>query len=69
MQHESRRLPVLPLSTIDTDREIAAYFNKSLRTNAPTSLGAVVVDGDDLPAPAQTRHGLYPYPNDMRHGV
>ncbi|MCO5189900.1 MAG: hypothetical protein M9918_17110 [Anaerolineae bacterium] len=29
--HESRRLPVLPLSTIDADGEIAAYFNKSLR--------------------------------------
>jgi CubicO group peptidase (beta-lactamase class C family) len=68
-QHQSKRLPVFPLSTIDTDHEIADYFNKSLRTNAPTSLGAVLVDGEIYLHPPRTRHGLYPYPNDMRHGV
>jgi CubicO group peptidase (beta-lactamase class C family) len=68
-QYESRRLPVFPLSTIDTDHEIADYFNKSLWTNAPTSLGAVVVDGKIYLHPPQTHQGLYPYPNDMRHGV
>lgn len=68
-QHQSRRLPVLPLSAIDADGEIAAYFDKSLRTNAPTSLGAVLVDGQIYLHPPQTRHGLYPYPHEMRHGV
>ena len=68
-EHEAGRLPILPLSTIDTDGEIAAYFNKSLRTSAPTSLGAVLVDGTIYLHPPQTRHGLYPYPNEMRHGV
>jgi CubicO group peptidase (beta-lactamase class C family) len=68
-EHELRRLPVFPLSTIDADGKIAAYFNKSLRTNAPTSLGAVLVDGKIYLHPPQTRHGLYPYPNEMRHGV
>lgn len=68
-EHESRRLPVRPLSTIDTDGKIAAYFNKSLRTNAPTSLGAVLVDGTIYLHPPQTRHGPYPYPNEMRHGI
>ena len=68
-QHQSSRLPVFPLSTIDTDHEIADYFNKSLRTNAPTSLGAVLVNGKIYLHPPQTRHGPYPYPNDMRHGV
>ena len=68
-EHESKRLPILPLSTIDADGQIAAYFNKSLRTSAPTSLGAVLVDGTIYLHPPQTRHGLYPYPNEMRHGV
>lgn len=68
-QHEAKRLPILPLSTIDADEEIAAYFNKSLWTNAPTSLGAVIVDEKIYLHPPATRHGLYPYPNDMRHGV
>ncbi|MCA9984449.1 MAG: serine hydrolase [Anaerolineales bacterium] len=67
--HQAKRLPVLPLSTIDTDNEIAAYFDKSLQTNAPTSLGAVLVDGQIYLHPPQTRHGPYPYPADMRHGV
>jgi hypothetical protein len=68
-QHVSRRLPVFPLSTIDTDHEIADYFNKSLWTNAPTSLGAVVVGEKIYLHPPATRHGPYPYPNDMHHGV
>ena len=68
-QHKSRRLPVFPLSTIDTDDEIADYFNKSLWSNAPTSVGAVLVDGKIYLHPPKTRHGLYPYPNEMRHGV
>ena len=59
-QHQSRRLPVLPLSAMDADHEIADYFNKTLRTNAPTSLGAVMVDGKIYLHPPQTRHGLYP---------
>jgi CubicO group peptidase (beta-lactamase class C family) len=68
-QYEASRLPVLPLSNLDANGEIAAYFNKSLRTNASTSLGAVVVDGKIYLHPPQTHHGLYPYPNEMRHGV
>lgn len=68
-QHQSRRLPVLPLSTLDAEGEIAAYFDKPLRTNAPTSLGAVIVDEQIYLHPPQTRHGRYPYPNEMRHGV
>ncbi len=68
-QHQSRRLPVLPLGTIDKDHEIADYFNKSLWTNAPTSLGAVLVDGKIYLHPPNTRHGPYPYPGEMRHGV
>lgn len=68
-QHESRRLPVFPLSTLDADNEIADYFNKSLWTNAPTSLGAVLVGEKIYLHPPHTRHGLYPYPGEMRHGV
>lgn len=68
-RHKSRRLPVLPLSTLDADNEIADYFNKSLQTNASTSLGAVLLDEKIYRHPPATRHGHYPYPNDMRHGV
>lgn len=67
--YEAGRLPVRPLSDMDTDGEIAAYFNKTLRTNTPTSLGAVMVDGTIYLHPPQTRHGPYPYPDEMRHGV
>lgn len=68
-RHQSRRLPVLPLSTIDADNEMGDYFNKSLLTNASTSLGAVLVDDTIYLHPPATRHGLYPYPGEMRHGV
>lgn len=66
---KSSRLPVFPLSTIDTDHEIADYFEKSLYTNAPTSLGAIILDEKIYLQPPNTRHGIYPYPNEMRHGV
>ncbi len=68
-QFESQKLPVYPLSAIDTNNEIANYFEKSLHTNAPTSVGAVLMDGKLYVHPPKTRHGLYPYPNEMRHGV
>ena len=66
---KSARLPVVPLSTIDTDHEIADYFEKSLYTNAPTSLGAIIMDEKIYLQPPNTRHGIYPYPNEMRHAV
>ena len=65
----SGRFPVYPLSTIDTDNEIADYFDKLLYTNAPTSLGAVLMDEKIYLQPPKTRHGPYPYPNQMRHAV
>jgi len=63
------RLPVYPLSTIDYSGDLADYFGKSLYTNAPTSLGAVLLDGKIYLQAPKTRHGLYPYPNEMRHSV
>jgi CubicO group peptidase (beta-lactamase class C family) len=63
------RLPVSPLREIDVDGEIAAYFDRSLATNASTSLGAVYLDGRLYRHPPRTRHGPYPYPDEMRHGV
>ncbi len=63
------RLPVSPLSAIDANNSIAHYFEKSLYTNASTSLGAVIMDGIIYLQPPKTRHGLYPYPNEMRHAV
>jgi CubicO group peptidase (beta-lactamase class C family) len=65
----ARRIPMASLGTIDRDGKIAAYFDKSIKTNASTSLGAVYLDGTLYTNPARTRHGIYPYPADMRHGV
>ena len=69
LQYKTRRLPVYPLSAIDTEQVIAAYFDRSLYTNASTSLGAVLMDGKLYLHPPKTRHGLYPYPEEMRHGL
>ena len=66
---KSERLPVFPLSVIDRDNAIAGYFEKSLYTNAPTSLGAVIMDDKQYLQPPMTRHGRYPYPDEMRHAV
>lgn len=69
IQAESRRLPVRPLNTIDTKGEVADFFEKTIKTNAPTSMGAVLMDGILYRHPPKTRHGIYPYPNAMRHGL
>ena len=58
-----------PLSSIDTDNKIADYFEKSLYTNAPISLGAIIMDESINLQPPKTRHGLYPYPNEKRHAL
>lgn len=68
-RHKSGRLPVIPLAEIDTEHDLADYFEKSLHTNSPTSLGAVILDGKIYLQPPATRHGLYPFPNEMRHAV
>lgn len=65
----SRRIPTAPLSAIDRDHRIADYFDKAIWTNASTSLGAVYLDGALYVNPPRTRHGVYPYPGAMRHGV
>jgi len=66
---KSARLPVYPLSEIDREHEIADYFEKQIYTNAPTSLGAIILDDKIYLQSPLTRHGLYPYPNEMRHAV
>lgn len=66
---ESKRLPIRPLSEIDSTNEVADFFEKMIVTNAPTSLGAVLMDNILYLHPPKTRHGVYPYPNDMRHGL
>ena len=66
---ESARLATEPLSSIDTDGEIAAYFDKALTTHAATSQGAILQANILYVHPPNTRHGPYPYPDEMRHGV
>ncbi|MCO6477806.1 MAG: beta-lactamase family protein [Phaeodactylibacter sp.] len=65
----SERLPIRPLSEIDSNNEVAGYLEKMKYTNAPTSLGAVLMDNKLYLHPPKTRHGPYPYPAEMRHGL
>lgn len=69
LQAKAGRLPVHPLSDIDSNHEVADYFEQMIYTNAPTSLGAVWMNEKLYLHPPKTRQGLYPYPDDMRHGV
>lgn len=65
----ARRIPTAPLSTVDVDDAIAEHFCCAKATSASTSLGAVSMDGVLYVDTARTRHGVYPYPDEMRHGV
>jgi CubicO group peptidase (beta-lactamase class C family) len=65
----AERLPVHSLSKIDVNGAVADYFEQKIRTNAPTSLGAVLLDNQLYLHPPKTRHGNYPYPHEMRHGL
>lgn len=67
--YELKRLPVHPLTEIDTNNEVSDFFEKKIVTNAPTSLGAILINNTLYLHPPETRHGLYPYPNEMRHGL
>jgi hypothetical protein len=69
LQAEAARLPVRPLYEFDQQGEIAEYFDRMIVTNAPTSLGAVLMDSILYLHPPKTRHGLYPYPSEMRRLV
>mgnify|MGYP006292956877 CR=1 FL=1 len=66
---ESTRIPTAPLSGIDSHGEIADHLDRDIHTNASTSMGAVYLDGTLYVHPPATRHGTYPYPDEMRHGV
>ena len=66
---KANRLVIKPLSEIDPQNEISDYLEQMNITNAPTSLGAVLIDNTLYLHPPKTRHGLYPYPEEMRHGL
>ncbi|MCB1020453.1 MAG: serine hydrolase [Bryobacterales bacterium] len=66
---EASRIPTAPLAEIDRERAVADHFDRTIWTNASTSLGAVYLDGTLYVHPPRTRHGVYPYPGAMRHGV
>jgi len=63
------RVPVLPINSVDTSTSVGHYFDAFRRTNAPISVGAVIIDDTLYRHPPTTRHGRYPYPHEMRHGV
>jgi len=69
LQLQSKRFPVYSLSEIDVQEEIADELDRPRYTNAPVSLGAIWLDGKLYLHPPQTRHGLYPFPREMRHAV
>lgn len=66
---EDRKLPVLPLSAVDTDGLLSAAFTERIHTSASTSIGAILMGDKLYSAPPQTRHGAYPYPDELRSGV
>ncbi|MFK8162185.1 MAG: serine hydrolase domain-containing protein [Lewinella sp.] len=68
-QLEAARLPLRPLSEFDRKGEVANYFDRMIVTNAPTSLGAIFWNDTLFLHPPKTRHGDYPYPDEMRHGL
>ena len=68
-QTEAARLPLRLLSEFDRKGEVANYFDRMIVTNAPTSLGAVLWNDTLYLHPPKTRHGDYPYPDEMRHGL
>ena len=67
--HRQGRLPAFPIDRVDTIHSVGPLFGAARRTNAPTSVGAVVIDDTIYRHPPNTRHGRYPYPREMRHGV
>jgi CubicO group peptidase (beta-lactamase class C family) len=69
LESKAERIPVRPLRALDRRQKVAAYFDKTKYTNAPTSLGAVLLRDTLYLHPPQTRHGVYPYPAQMRHGL
>ena len=69
LQLQSQRLPVFPMREIDVHQEMATEFERPRYTYAPVSLGAVWLGEQLFVHPSQTRHGLYPYPDEMRHAV
>lgn len=68
-QAEAARLPLRPLSEFDRKGEVTSFFDRMIVTNAPTSLGAVFWNDTLYLHPPKTRHGNYPYPDEMRHGL
>ncbi len=69
LEYQARKLPVLPLSTVDAEGELSAIFTERIYTSASTSIGAILMDDKIYFDPPQTRHGTYPYPDDLRCGV
>lgn len=64
------RLTVRPWSEIQTsDQDLTGTFNRDAVPAHHQSLGALVIDGVIYRQTPLTRHGPYPYPEDMRHGV
>lgn len=65
----ARRIPTRPLTDWDRHGDLAAVFDTSWVTRASTSVGAVYDDGILYVHPAMTRHGPFPYPSELHHGV
>jgi len=63
---KATRLPIYPLDKVDSEGKVALLFDDD---NAWTSVGALIIDGNIYLHPPKTRHGNYPYPHEMRHGV
>lgn len=65
------RYPVKDWSEVPVGdpQALQTVFNEGAPPASAQSFGALIVDGVMYRQPPLTRHGPYPYPDDMRHGV
>ena len=68
-QYESDLLPVLDWYEIDPDAEVSALFDRDLTNSLQVSAAAIVLDDVLYRRPSVTSRGVYPFPDEMRHGV
>lgn len=70
-QERATRLPVKNWSQlpIDDPTALAVTFNRDAVPLSTQSYGALILDGVLYQQTPETRHGPYPYPDEMRHGV
>ena len=68
-KHINALLPTLDWQEVDPDFSVASVFDGAEVNPLEISASALVLDGTLYRRPSLTNHGIYPFPDDMRHGV